>query len=213
MSQQAARIFPEVTGNTAHALTPAPAQPHRKASPSRGKSTAPLALVVSKPKPKYTQLIVIVVAVWVAFLALALVMSIQVSKGQYELVGLKNTQLDLHKSNQALEQELAAKAAPQKLVANAAALGMVPAGETGQIDVRTQKVSGSPQAAKADTKGLVRIPEANIDKPKPVVEEEPEPAPKAVAAKKTQAPAPAAKAVDALKGGTIPAPAQKAAAG
>ena len=96
----------------------------------------------------------------VAALAVVLVMSISVSKGQYELVGLKNQQQTCTRSTSHCEQDIAAKQAPQELVAQAAALGMVPAGTTGQIDVRTKKVSGSPQPASADTKGLVVIPPA-----------------------------------------------------
>ncbi len=224
MSKAAQRIIPINVGTSARALAlplvdpgHAPAVP----APERNKSRTPLSLVVSTPKRGRQQLVLIFFMVIVAALSVVLVMSISVAKGQYELVGLKNQQADLLKSNQSLEQEIAAKSAPQELVASAAALGMVPAGTTGQIDVRTKSVSGSPQPASADTKGLVSIPPALIDKPHVVIPDAEVPAaasvplsPAAAAAlAETSAPqeetAPATPVAPELNGGTIPAPAQK----
>jgi hypothetical protein len=161
----------------------------------------------------------------VTALTVVLVMSISVSKGQYELVSLTNQQAQLYKTNQSLEQQIAAKQAPQELVASAAALGMVPAGTTGQIDIRTGQVSGSPQPAPADTKGLASIPPALIDKPLPATDAAAKDAaakavgplsPAAVAAQQAEAkkdspavaPTPAPVAPE-LNGGTIPAPQEK----
>lgn len=212
-------------GTSARALKmplPDPATP----APARTKPRTPLSLVVSAPKRGRQQLVVIFFMVIVAALAVVLVMSISVSKGQYELVGLKNQQTDLLKANQTLEQEIAAKSAPQELVASAAALGMVPADTTGQIDVRTKTVSGSPQPAKSDTKGLINIPPALIDKPAVVAPNAESDAaadvplsPAAIAAgdakdapQQENAPAveaPPAPVTPDLNGGTIPAPAQK----
>lgn len=222
MSQQASSIGPVTVGNTARALNVPLTDPGKPATPAIKKSRTPLSLVVSAPRRSRNQLMIILFMVVVAALSVVLVMSISVSKGQYELVGLKSQQTQLLKTNQNLEQEIAAKQAPQELVAQAAALGMVPASTTGQIDVRTQKVSGTPQPAKADTKGLIAIPPAAIDKPQPVVEESAPEVPLSPAAKtqanesvKAQAkpdaavPAtPVAKTPD-LHGGTIPAPAQR----
>ena len=224
MSEAARRIIPINVGTSARALALpladpglAPAVP----APARSKPRTPLSLVVSTPKRGRQQLVLIFFMVIVAALTVVLVMSISVAKGQYELVGLKNQQADLLKSNQSLEQEIAAKSAPQELVASAAALGMVPAGTTGQIDVRTKSVSGSPQPASADTKGLVSIPPALIDKPHVVIPDAGAPAdpsvplsPAAAAAQAEKAaqqeePAPAAPVAPELNGGTIPAPAQK----
>ncbi|WP_425864290.1 hypothetical protein [Arthrobacter sp. TWP1-1] len=228
MSQQAARIFPATIGNNARSLRasladprvgrPAPA-PEKSAPEKSKKSRAPLSLVVSAPKRSSRSLMVILFVVVVTAMAVVLVMSISVSKGQYELVDLKSQQSDLYKVNQSLEQDIAAKQAPQELVAQAAALGMVPATTTGQIDVRTKQVSGSPQPAAADTKGLAVIPPALIDTPAvPVVAEAAEPVSPAakqtaesdssVAAEKAAA-APAAVVTPDLNGGTIPAPLEK----
>lgn len=220
MSQQAARTIPVTIGNTARALNVPLAEPGVQPAAAPKKARTPLALVVSTPRRSRSQLVVILFMVVLAALSVVLVMSISVSKGQYELVGLKNQQTDLFKANQSLEQEIAAKQAPQELVARAVALGMVPAGTTGQIDVRTQKVSGAPQPAAADTKGLVIIPPALVDKPQPAPAAE---APQAVQqplspaaqaevdekAKPAAAPAPAAEKAPELHGGSIPAPAEK----
>ncbi|AIX99706.1 hypothetical protein ART_0108 [Arthrobacter sp. PAMC 25486] len=229
MSKAARRTIPINEGTSARALTMPLLDPDLvpdTPAPERTKPRTPLSLVVSTPKRGRQQLVVIFFMVIVAALAVVLVMSISVSKGQYELVGLKNHQTDLLKANQSLEQEIAAKSAPQELVANAAALGMVPAGTTGQIDVRTKTVSGSPQPAKADTKGLVNIPPALIDKPPAVTPNAESKAagdapvsPAATAAqdekaaqqqdKAPVAEVPPAPVTPDLHGGTIPAPAQK----
>ncbi|PYI38579.1 hypothetical protein CVS30_09630 [Arthrobacter psychrolactophilus] len=220
MSQQAARNIPVMSGSSAPVLR-APLLDPLIGSPTQApekakKVRAPLRLVVSPPKRSSRSLVVILFMVIVAAMAVVLVISISVSKGQYELVGLKNQQQDLYKVNQSLRQDIAAKQAPQELVAQASALGMVPASTTGQIDVRTKQVSGSPQPASADTKGLVVLPPALIDTPTaPVVAEPEAPAVKddasktpAVPAEKT-APAPAAVLAPELNGGTIPAPLEK----
>lgn len=168
MSQLASRTAPVSLGSSARVLNAALADPDLPAAAPAVKpriSRTPLSLVVSTPRRNRSSLVVILFMVVVAALSVVLIMSISVSKGQYELVGLKNQQSDLYKSNQTLEQEIAAKQAPQELVSRAAGLGMVPAGTAGQIDVRSGKVSGSPQPAAADTKGLVSIPPALIDKP------------------------------------------------
>jgi hypothetical protein len=227
VSQQAARIIPVTTGNNARSLRASLADPRigrpAPAPEKSKKSRAPLSLVVTAPKRSSRSLMVILFVVVVTAMAVVLVMSISVSKGQYELVGLKSQQSDLYKVNQSLEQDIAAKQAPQELVAQAAALGMVPATTTGQIDVRTKQVSGSPQPASADTKGLAVIPPALIDTPAvPVAAEAAEPlipAPRQTTAsdgsgaaeKAAAAPAaaPAAAVTPDLNGGTIPAPLEK----
>ncbi len=217
MNQQAARIIPVTTGTSARALDVSMPEPsHIAPAPQRAKPRTPLSLVTSTPKRGRQQLAGIFLLVIAAALSVVLIMSISVSKGQYELVGLKNQQADLTKANQTMEQEIAAKAAPQELVAQAVALGMVPAGTTGQIDIRTKTVSGSPQPAAPDTKGLVIIPPALIDTPHVIapVEEAPaeplSPAAKASEKAPVPAPAPAPETVTPdLNGGTIPAPAQR----
>ncbi len=227
-SNNASRM-PISDGSSARALDmslPVPA-PVAEKTAARSKPRTPLSLVVSTPRKGRQQLLVIVFMVIVVALSVVLAMSISVTKGQYELVGLKNHQADLIKANQTLEQEIAAKAAPQELVASAAALGMVPADSTGQIDVRNKKVSGTPQPAKADTKGLVVIPPAAVDSLREVPASSLPPADaapaekpvspaaaeakdeKAAAKAEKAAPVPAKPAGPDLNGGTIPAPAEQ----
>lgn len=225
MNQQAARAIPVNVGTSARALNgPLHDGVRGKAAPARTKPRTPLSLVTSTPGRRgRNQLVGIFFLVIVAALSVVLVMSISVSKGQYELVGLKNQQAELKKANQTMEQEIAAKAAPQELVAQAVALGMVPAATTGAIDIRSKTVSGTPQPAPADTKGLVIIAPALIDKPHesaPAAQEPQGPLSPAATTLKDDATAkdpakakdpapPAVPEAAALNGGTIPAPAQK----
>lgn len=224
MSKAAQRTIPINEGTSARALAlplPDPDLAPAVPVPESPRPRTPLSLVVSTPKRGHQQLVLIFFLVIVAALSVVLVMSISVAQGQYELVGLKNQQADLMKANQSLEQEIAAKSAPQELVASAAALGMVPAGTAGQIDVRTKSVSGSPQPASADTKGLVSIPPALIDKPHLVIPDAKGKTGAAVPlspaaataldekAAQQEKTAPATPVAPELNGGTIPAPAQK----
>lgn len=218
MNQRASRIAPATVGNNARALElstagadydtglPLPAKERKSSRP-------PLALVVFTPNKNKTPLVVALFLLLVGALAAVLIMSVSVSQGQYQLVDLKAAQSQLANANQAHELELVGNQAPQNLVSRAVSMGMVPAGSTGQIDVRTQKVTGNPTPALADTKGLVTIPPAVVNKPREVPVESPaaaaakaEPAPSA----STTAPVevPVVVAPD-LNGGTIPAPEQK----
>ncbi|MHA7176067.1 hypothetical protein ACX80D_05380 [Arthrobacter sp. Sr24] len=216
MSPSASRTIPVTLGSAARVLSEPVAAPPPE--PKVKKSRAPLSLVVSAPRRGRSPLAITLALIFVTAMAVVLIMSISVSKGQYELVGLKNQQSELIKANQTMEQEIGANQAPQELAARAAALGMVPAGTTGQIDVRTKTVSGSPLPATVDTKGLVSIPAAVIDKPRaqpaaPASEVPLSPAGEVSAAKDTAAKeaavVPPAVVAPDLNGGTIPAPAQK----
>lgn len=226
MSQPAPDNGPSIMGNTARALSfglprTSPGNPQPAQQGERSKPRTRLSLVVSTPRRSRAPFIVISFVLVVAALAAVLMMSVSLSKGQYELVSLKAQQSTLTNSNQALELDLSAKDAPQSLVAAGAALGMVPATTTGQIDVRTMKVTGDPVPAKADTKGLVVIAPAEVNKPAPVApttaSDVPAPAsPAAAEAKAGAQEKPDAAAAEApkaptqnLNGGTIPAPTQK----
>jgi len=233
MSPVATRSAYQTVGNTARTLDysylgaedPGHGAPATEggAEPKIRRARTPLSLVVSTPKRSGSRLAVIVFMLVVAALTAVLVMSVSVSQGQYTLVDLKGQQSDLQKANQGLEQELAAKEAPQSLVARAAEMGMVPAATTGQIDIRTKKVTGSPLPAAAGTKGLALIPPAMIEDPRPAyTPEDPAPAAQgsagaeekaaAVAQNKAAKPVPvpvSEPGAAELNGGTIPAPAQK----
>lgn len=220
MSPVASRIIPSVVGNTARALEPLEADPEVSALPLPGKpgggtrkNRTPLSLVVSTPRRSRAPFVVIFFTLLVAALATVLVINVSVSQGQYTLVALKDQQTALLKTNQDLEQKLGSQQAPQNLVARAKDLGMVPAGTTGQIDVRTKRVSGNPQPAVAGTKGLAVIPPPSIDNP---TDGDPVAAPPAAEqtlkeeAPKQDVPSASAAQTQDLNGGTIPAPAQKA---
>ncbi|WP_113717496.1 hypothetical protein [Arthrobacter dokdonensis] len=226
MSQVAARMIPSTVGSNARALSAEELRPSgQPASEVRAPRTrTPLSLVVSSPRRSRTPLVVSLFLLMVGALAAVLVMSVSVSEGQYQLVDLKNQQSALEKSNQALQLNLSAQEAPQSLVARAVGMGMVPAATSGQIDVRTKKVTGAPLPAAADTKPLSVLPPADINQPVPAAADTAAPpaaktttaaqdgGAAAAAAKKkagTAAAAPAAVTPD-LNGGTIPAPAQKA---
>lgn len=230
MSQVAARMIPSTVGSNARALSAEELRPAgQPASEVRApRARTPLSLVVSSPRRSRTPLVVSLFLLMVGALAAVLVMSVSVSEGQYQLVDLKNQQSALEKSNQALQLNLSAQEAPQSLVARAVGMGMVPAATSGQIDVRTKKVTGAPLPAAADTKPLSVLPPADINQPvqaaaQAAADTAAPPAAKttaaaqdggaaAAAAKKkagTAAAAPAAVTPD-LNGGTIPAPAQKA---
>lgn len=223
MSVNALRNDSFVDGNTVRKLPaalPGGLAPSSEPKPQRNRT--PLSLVVSVPKRSTRPLFIAVFLIVLAAMAAVLIMSVSLSKGQYRLVELKGQQTTIANANQALELELSAKNAPQSLVAQATKLGMVPATSTGQIDVRTKKVTGNPLPAKADTKGLVQIAPADVNKPKPVseaatpvsnVDTTPKEAAK-TAQQQAQAAAAAAAAAKAeaarkLNGGTIPAPTQK----
>lgn len=220
MSQEAFRNGPAIVGNTARALSfteaelPAGFPAEEVAKPTRART--PLSLVVSSPR-RHRGPIVVAFVLIVAALAAVLMMSVSLSKGQYELVSLKSEQSTLANSNQALALQISGKEAPQSLVAAAVAMGMVPASTTGQIDVRNKKVTGNPVPAVAGTKGLVVIPPADVNKAVPVAEVDIEeglvpPAAAAEAVKEKEATASAVKQkapAQNLNGGTIPSPTQK----
>ncbi|MBG0741412.1 hypothetical protein IV500_18780 [Paeniglutamicibacter antarcticus] len=230
MSAAARDDFEPTSGNTARtlsgfmpsasALAPGPARERR--------SRSPLSLVVSQPRKRRTPFVVFCFLTLVAALATVLVLNISVSSGQYQLVELRATQVDLVKTNQDLTQQVQDAQAPQNLVAKATELGMVSSTSMGQIDVETKSVSGTPKAAVAGDKPLVAIappavsgqPEDSEVAPDAKVADVPTipvtaggsskagatTAPAEVPAAPSQVAAPPA--AD-LNGGTIPAPKQK----
>jgi hypothetical protein len=104
------------------------------------------------------------VALCVGILAMALlavlVVNISVSNRQYQMVGLKNEQLDLAQSNELLRQQVEHLEAPQNLAAEADRLGMVKPGDIAAIDLATGQVSGTATAAEGEDKptGLIAAP-------------------------------------------------------
>jgi hypothetical protein len=104
------------------------------------------------------------VALCVGILAMALlavlVVNISVSNRQYQMVGLKNEQLDLAQSNELLRQQVEHLEAPQNLAAEADRLGMVKPGDIAAIDLATGRVSGAATSAEDEDRptGLIAAP-------------------------------------------------------
>src|SRR5699024_6842788 len=63
---------------------------------------------------------------------------------------LENEHINLTQDNEALEQDLLHKSAPQSIAQQAAELGMVIPGTPASIDLATGQISGSASAAKKD---------------------------------------------------------------
>ncbi|NUL44859.1 hypothetical protein F7P69_06585 [Cellulosimicrobium funkei] len=126
----------------------------------------PLALVPAPVRKSGRGFAGLCIAVLVAALMTVLVTNITVSNRQYELVSLKNEQLDLSQSNELLRQQVEHLAAPQNLAAEATKLGMVNPGDVASIDLTNGAVTGTATAAEPDDKpsGHVAAPESPSEK-------------------------------------------------
>ncbi|MET1035435.1 MAG: hypothetical protein ABWX68_09390 [Arthrobacter sp.] len=206
-----------------------------EAAPERRRT--PLSVVPAVVRHRKTHFAVFCFGVMLAALASVLVLNIQVTSGQYEVVGLRNAERALTQENEALTQQAQHLEAPQNVAAKAAKLGMVVPGSVASIDLGTLKVSGvstPAQEEKAPT-SLVARPQAPQSGPaataaEPAAVEAPAapagPAADTEAAAATpEAAAPVAAPTvpveagaerpefpaNELNGGTIPAPAQQGA--
>ncbi|MEV4901535.1 hypothetical protein AB0K08_09375 [Citricoccus sp. NPDC055426] len=110
----------------------------------------PLALVPTPIRKSGRGFAALCIAVLVAALMAVLITNITVSNRQYELVSLKNEQLDLSQSNEVLRQQVEHLEAPQNLSAEARRLGMVNPGDIASIDLATGAVTGTATAADAE---------------------------------------------------------------
>lgn len=137
--------------------------PGRSASPRR---RTPLALVPAPIRKSGRGFAGLCIAVLVAALMAVLVTNITVSNRQYELVSLKNEQLDLSQSNELLRQQVEHLEAPQNLAAEATKLGMVNPGDVASIDLSSGAVTGTATAAEAEDKpsGHVAAPASPSEK-------------------------------------------------
>ncbi|NYE93962.1 hypothetical protein FHU41_000183 [Psychromicrobium silvestre] len=142
-------------GATARVLNPLSSPLGSEAAPSRART--PLSLVRSQPGRRRAPFVVFCFLALVAAMATVLVLNISVSSGQYELVQLNNKKDTLVKQNQVLTQQVQNAQAPQNLVKRAQQLGMVAANTTGQINVDTQTIAGSPAPATAQAKPMPLI--------------------------------------------------------
>lgn len=228
---------------------PAPAFDHgaaaRQLEPDYGVEAAPerrrtpLSVVPAAVRHRKTHFAVFCFGVMLAALASVLVLNIQVTSGQYELVGLRNAERALTQENEALTQQAQHLEAPQNVAAKAAKLGMVVPGAVASIDLGTLKVSGvstpaqeekaptslvaRPQAPQSGPAANAAAPAAEAETPAASSAETEAAAPAPEAAAEAAAPVaaptvpveagaerPEFSASD-LNGGTIPAPAQQGA--
>jgi hypothetical protein len=117
----------------------------------------PLALVPAPRRKSGRGFVALCVGILLVALMTVLVTNIAVSNGQYQLVSLKNEQLDLNQSNERLRQQVEHLQAPQNLAAEAGELGMVNPGSIAAIDLSTGNVTGSPTPADAEDKPSDRV--------------------------------------------------------
>jgi cell division protein FtsB len=123
----------------------------------RSTQRTPLALVPAPRRKSGRGFVALCIGILVAALLLVLVTNITVSNGQYELVSLKNEQLDLNQSNERLRQQVEHLEAPQNLAAEASRLGMVNPGSIAAIDLATGTVNGISTPADAEDKPSGRV--------------------------------------------------------
>ena len=139
--------------------------PAFRATPGREQETTPrqrtpLAVVPAPIRRTGRGFVAFCVGVLVIALLAVLVVNISVSNRQYDMVGLKNEQLDLTQTNERLRQQVEHLEAPQNLAAEAKRLGMVRPGDIAAIDLSTGQVTGAATSAAGEDRpgGLVAAP-------------------------------------------------------
>jgi Zn-dependent protease with chaperone function len=99
-----------------------------------------------------TGLALLAVALLAGGLITLLMLNISLSRGSYQLSDAQTEQRKLEERRQALQEEVQAAAAPQRLEARARDLGMVPAPNTAFVELPSGKVRGKPAEAQAPPK-------------------------------------------------------------
>jgi hypothetical protein len=138
-------------------LQPRPAEPVAPVAPSApAESVAPAVRRAARPRVLAAG---VVMTGAVCVIAAQLLLSIGTAHGAYRLQALEARSDALTKQQQVQTEALRALAAPQRLAAQAAALGMVPDDTPANLDARTGAVLGSTTAATgsaATPGGLIR---------------------------------------------------------
>jgi hypothetical protein len=138
-SAAAARPLARPAVRPAPGIRPRPQAPRLKVvAPARSGSRTGLALFA--------------VALLAGGLITLLMLNISLSRGTYQLSDAKTEQRKLEERRQALQEEIQAASAPQRLASRARDLGMVPAPNTAFVEVPSGKVRGKPAAATAAPK-------------------------------------------------------------
>lgn len=134
---------PPVEGSSARQLsTPAP-----HAEEPSGSTRVPLSVVPGRARRQRASTVVLSLVALVVALASILVLNIQISGGQYRLVELRAQEQALSQQNESLTQDLEFYNAPQNLAVMATDLGMVPAQDSGTVDLTNGTVEGDPLPA------------------------------------------------------------------
>ncbi|WP_051477230.1 hypothetical protein [Arthrobacter sp. Br18] len=143
--------------------TPHPAGPRPAGAPAP-RTRTPLSVVPARPAKRRIPFVVFSFVALVAALVTVLMLNISVSGTQYELVQLRGQQIALSQENQALEQKIENREAPQNLAAAATELGMVASPTFGSIEIDSLKVTGTPEAAtKTDgPRALIPAPHSDL---------------------------------------------------
>lgn len=132
------------------------AAPPVVAAPAAAPAARPLARPLARPRVLAGAA---VMAGLVAVVAAQLLLSIGTADGAYRLAELQQRSDVLARQQQVQAESLQALAAPQRLAARAAALGMVPDDSPAYLDARTGAVLGSTAATDGVAKrpgGIVR---------------------------------------------------------
>ena len=125
----------------------------RPAPGTRPRPQAPRLKVVTPARSgSRTGLALLAVALLAGGLLTLLVLNISLSRGSYQLSDAQLEGRKLAERQQALEEEIEAARAPQRLAARARDLGMVPAPNTAFVELPSGKVRGRPAEAKAPPK-------------------------------------------------------------
>ena len=125
----------------------------RPAPGARPRPQAPRLKVVAPARSgSRTGLALLAVALLAGGLLTLLVLNISLSRGSYQLSDAQAEQHKLAERQQALQEEIEAAQAPQRLAKRARDLGMVPAPNTAFVELPSGKVRGKPAEAQAPPK-------------------------------------------------------------
>lgn len=117
---------------------------------ARERVTPPrLRVVAPAPSSSRTGLALLSVVLLAVGLLALLLLNISLSRGSYELSDSQREQRRLAETRQALQEEIEAAGAPQRLAAEARELGMVPAPRTAFVRLPDGRVLGKPAEATA----------------------------------------------------------------
>jgi hypothetical protein len=131
-------------------------EPEQRSAAEEAKARRRNGLAVAPPAPvrvpRMPFVMLIIVAVIGGVLGI-LVINTKINENQFQLNNLQGQQADLDRRQSQLEQEIAAKAAPNNLAAAAKMLGLVPAGAPGYIRLPDGRIVGVPRPADDSVSG------------------------------------------------------------